>query len=172
VRSTLSNSCQVKVNIAFTERIVIIMRISTKSRYGLAAITYIGQNYRDGELITVIRISEKFGFSKIYLEQTFSLLKRAGLVMSAKGPQGGYQLTREPDQITLFDVLYAIESTLFDETEETVSEKDIALEMAMQECVFNPINGIIRDMLQQITIYDLIVKTEKCRGMTDTMYFI
>ena len=68
------------------------MKISAKGRYGLAAMTYLARNYAAGTPITIVSISEKLGISKIYLEQVFSLLKRARLVNSIKGSQGGYQL--------------------------------------------------------------------------------
>ena len=61
------------------------MKISAKGRYGLAAMTYLARNYASGAPITIISISEKLGISKIYLEQVFSLLKRANLVNSIKG---------------------------------------------------------------------------------------
>lgn len=75
------------------------MRISAKGRYALAAIISMAQQYNSGEHITVISISEKLGLSKIYLEQVFALLKKAEIVSSAKGAQGGYQLTRMPGQM-------------------------------------------------------------------------
>ena len=62
------------------------MKISAKGRYGLAAMTYLARNYEAGTPITIISISEKLGISKIYLEQVFSLLKRARLVNSIKQP--------------------------------------------------------------------------------------
>ena len=58
------------------------MRISSKCRYGMAAMISIALS--DVECVTIISISEKLGISKIYLEQVFSLLKRAGLVNSIK----------------------------------------------------------------------------------------
>lgn len=62
-----------------------VMKISSKGRYGLAAMICIAQNCKNNECITIIKISEILGISKIYLEQVFSLLKRAGLVNSIKG---------------------------------------------------------------------------------------
>ena len=87
------------------------MRISAKGRYALAAAISMAQQHGTGEYITVISISEKLGISKIYLEQVFSLLKRAGLVTSVKGAQGGYQLSRMPGQITALDLLMAVETS-------------------------------------------------------------
>ena len=148
------------------------MKISTKSRYGLAAITYIAQNSKNGEFITVANISETLGFSKIYLEQTFSFLKRAGIVAGVKGAQGGYKLAREPKDITVFDILCAIETQLFDDTEKTVERKDRALEIAMQTKVFQPISNSLKSLLVQITIEDLVIEAEKNRTGTEYMYFI
>ena len=90
------------------------MRISAKGRYALASTISLAQDYAKGEYTTVLSISEKLGISKIYLEQVFSLLKRGGIVNSVKGSQGGYQLARMPQQITLYDVLSAVELSLFE----------------------------------------------------------
>ena len=108
------------------------MRISAKGRYALAAAISMAENYSNGEYITVISISEKLGISKIYLEQVFSLLKRGGIVISVKGAQGGYQLARVPRDITVFDVLSSVETSLFEQAEETVQEKAPEFEAAMR----------------------------------------
>ncbi|MFV0412017.1 MAG: RrF2 family transcriptional regulator, partial [Oscillospiraceae bacterium] len=65
------------------------MKVSTKGRYALAAVTHMAQQHSTGEYITVLSIAERLGLSKIYLEQVFSLLKRGGIVNSTKGAQGG-----------------------------------------------------------------------------------
>ena len=75
------------------------MRISSKGRYALVSMIYMAQNYDSGKFITVISISEKFGISKIYLEQVLLFLK-GGLVTSVKVRRGGYQISRSPEQIT------------------------------------------------------------------------
>ena len=72
------------------------MRISARGRYALAATTSMAARYQTGENITVVSLSERLGISKIYLEQVFSLLKKADIVSSQKGAQGGYRLCRPP----------------------------------------------------------------------------
>jgi DNA-binding IscR family transcriptional regulator len=57
------------------------MRISAKAKYGLSAMICLAQRYNTGEYITVISLSTRLKISKIYLEQVFSLLKRAKLVI-------------------------------------------------------------------------------------------
>ena len=98
------------------------MKISSKGRYGLAAMIYIAQNGINGECITIISIAERLNISKIYLEQVFSLLKRANLVISVKGAQGGYKLSHSPKEITAREILESIESSLFETTDLTVKE--------------------------------------------------
>lgn len=148
------------------------MKISAKGRYGLAAMTHIAQNYQSGDPITIISIAEKLGISKIYLEQVFSLLKRAGLVLSIKGAQGGYQLAAAPKEITAFDILSAIELALFEPTEFTVKEKAAAIDEAMQTIVFNAIDKTLEATLKTVTLTDLVNEVEKHKEKDNLMYFI
>ena len=133
------------------------MRASAKGRYALAAVISMAQQYDNKEYITVIRISEKRGISKIYLKQAFSLLKCGGIVNSVKGAQGGYQLARSPGQISVWDVLSAVE---------TVSGKAPDIDMAMRVSVFEVLDQSIQDTLRQITLDDLITQAEKYKGQS------
>lgn len=148
------------------------MRISSKGRYALVSMTSIAQNYESGKFITVISIAEKFGISKIYLEQVFSLLKRGGLVISVKGSQGGYQLAKSPELITVFDILLAIETSLFEATEDTVGEANPAIEKSMRECIFDPLDIAIVDSLKEIALADLVATAEKNSQNEANMFYI
>ncbi|MEI7883771.1 MAG: Rrf2 family transcriptional regulator [Clostridia bacterium] len=148
------------------------MRISVKGRYGMAAMISMAENYNNGEYITVISISEKLGISKIYLEQVFSLLKRGGLVNSVKGAQGGYQLTRMPQQITAYEMLAAIELSLFESTEETVKSKAPEIEKAMQLAAFDVLDQAVEQTLQKITLSDLLNEAEKHKNDQAFMFYI
>jgi len=148
------------------------MRISAKGRYALAAVTYMAQQYDNGEYITIISISEKLGISKIYLEQVFSLLKKAKLVLSSKGAQGGYQLARTPDEITVLDVLTAVEVSLFEKTQETVTEKAPEIDKALRLSVFEILDQNVRKTLGGITLTDLINEVEKHKKGHALMYYI
>ena len=84
------------------------MRLSTKSRYGLRALFDIA--YNCGSKPTQIQdISRRQQISPRYLEQIFQNLKRAGILKSKRGPQGGYALARKPDEITVLEILNATE---------------------------------------------------------------
>lgn len=87
------------------------MRLSTKSRYGLRAMFDIA--YNCGTLPTQIQdISRRQHISQRYLEQIFQSLKKGGLLKSKRGPQGGYMLAREPQEITLKEIIHATEGDL------------------------------------------------------------
>lgn len=148
------------------------MRISAKGRYALASAALMAQQHRTGETITLISIADSLGISKIYLEQVFSLLKRAELVTSVKGAQGGYQLSRMPAQITALDVLAAVELSLFEKTDDTVAEKAPQIEAALRSAVFDELDGAVRDMLQKITLEDLAFEAEKNQSENAFMFYI
>lgn len=148
------------------------MRISSKGRYALAAVVSMAQQYGSGEYITVVSISEKLGVSKIYLEQVFSLLKKARIVSSAKGAQGGYQLSRMPEHMTALDVLLAVEASLFEQTQETVSENAPDIEEALRISAFDVLDKNIRQTLGAITIAGLVSEAEKHKGNDAMMYYI
>ena len=84
------------------------MKLSTKSRYGLRALFDI--SYNSGLMPAQVQdISRRQGISPRYLEQIFQSLKRAGILRSKRGPQGGYCLTRKPEEITVAEILRATE---------------------------------------------------------------
>lgn len=147
------------------------MKLSAKGRYGLAAMTYIAQNGHSGP-VTIASIAEKLGISKIYLEQVFSLLKRAGLVSSIKGAQGGYQLSALPERITAYAVLSGIDLTLTEKIESTVAEKAPEIDQALNSVVFKTIDQALWETLDNITLSDIVKEAEKYGPNDQLMYFI
>ena len=147
------------------------MKISAKGRYGLAAMTYLACNYAAGTPITIVSISEKLGISKIYLEQVFSLLKRARLVNSIKGSQGGYQLAREPREISAYDILSSIELSLMEKVS-PAAEKMPTLDRALATKVFTPLDDQIKDTLSSVSLDDILTAIEAEKETDSLMYFI
>ena len=146
------------------------MRISTKGRYGLASMIYMAKNYENMGSITIISISKSLGISKIYLEQVFSLLKRAGLVISVKGSMGGYQLAFAPDKIVALEILKAVESSLFEKTEKSVTLESI--EETMQNFLFDNIDKVLTKTLYAVTLYDLATESKKFDSKKNNMFYI
>lgn len=100
------------------------MKLTTKTRYGVRAL--FDMAFHAGTLpVQVKDISRRQEISPRYLEQIFQVLKKAGLLRSKRGPQGGYSLARPPAEITLLDIITATEGriSLLDCTEEGVVGK-------------------------------------------------
>jgi Rrf2 family protein len=87
------------------------MKLSTKSRYGLKAILDIALFCADGT-VSISEIAERTKISVNYLEQLIPKLKKAGLVTSTRGAQGGYKLAKEACEISVGDILRALEGDL------------------------------------------------------------
>ena len=87
------------------------MKLSTKGRYGLRALIDLAQ-YSEKEAVPISSIAQRQNISESYLEQLFAKLKKAGLVMSIRGAQGGYRLAKPSDTISVGDVLRALEGNL------------------------------------------------------------
>jgi len=84
------------------------MLFSTRSTYGLRAMINLGKQESRGS-ISLARVAEEEKISLKYLERLFSNLKKADLVKSAKGAQGGYALARQAKQINIYDIIKALE---------------------------------------------------------------
>lgn len=87
------------------------MKISTKGRYGLKAMVDLAANTDQG-YISLKSIAERQEISETYLEQLFSALKKAGLVKSVRGAQGGYILAKPASETSVREVLTALEGSL------------------------------------------------------------
>src|SRR3954470_12722051 len=87
------------------------MKLSTKTRYGVRAVFDIA--YHNQERPTQARdIARRQEVPLRYLEQIFQELRRANLVEAKRGPKGGYSLARQPQEITLGDVLRAVQGPI------------------------------------------------------------
>ena len=84
------------------------MRLSTKGRYAVTAMLDLALNGSDGP-VTLADISENQGISLSYLEQLFAALRGKGLVRGVRGPGGGYYLGRASDEISIADVICAVD---------------------------------------------------------------
>lgn len=87
------------------------MKISTRGRYALEAVLDMALHVSDGHE-SLKNISDRTGISENYLEQIFAVLRKKGIVESVRGAQGGYKLTRPPEEITAGEVICALEGPL------------------------------------------------------------
>ena len=87
------------------------MRLTTKGRYAVTAMLDLALHYDRGP-ITLADISQRQEISLSYLEQLFSKLRKNGLVNSARGPGGGYRLSRDANEIAVAEVISAVDETV------------------------------------------------------------
>ncbi len=89
-----------------------MLRLSTKGRYGTRLMLNLARHYGDGSRTVILKdVSEEEEISIRYLEQIIIPLKINRLVKSIRGAGGGYTLARRPDEITLAEILHALEGT-------------------------------------------------------------
>jgi Rrf2 family transcriptional regulator, cysteine metabolism repressor len=103
------------------------MKLSTKGRYGVKALVDLALQYGSGP-VNIKSISERQNISEYYLEQLFSTLRKAGIIKSIRGAQGGYILNRLPKDITIEEIINVLEgpveisTCLTDESCENINE--------------------------------------------------
>ena len=84
------------------------MRISRTLEYGLTAAVFIAQNCKDG-LVMAKKISEAYDIPTEYLLQVMQKLVKSGILTSKKGPRGGFNLARPAKEITMLEIIEAID---------------------------------------------------------------
>lgn len=89
------------------------MRYTTKTEYGLICMVHIAR-HPEASWVTIREIAQKEHYPVAYIEKILQSLRQAKLVLSHHGTQGGYELARHPSQITLKQIIEAIEGETFD----------------------------------------------------------
>jgi len=89
-----------------------VIRLSTKSRYGLRILLQIAQDNRDGHLASGRAIAERQEITEPYMEQIMIPLKAGGLVKTRRGCRGGYELARPAESVTVLEVIELFEGRL------------------------------------------------------------
>ncbi|MCI8374686.1 MAG: Rrf2 family transcriptional regulator [Lachnospiraceae bacterium] len=87
------------------------MKLSTKGRYGLRALIDLAV-YSENETVSIASIASRQNISESYLEQLIARLRKAGLVVSVRGAGGGYKLAKPAEEISVGDILRALEGNL------------------------------------------------------------
>jgi len=88
-----------------------MLNISSKSRYGIAALLVLAEFYNSG-LLQIKDIAARCDIPHQYLEQIFNRLNKAGVIKSTRGKKGGYELAESPGQITILQIINALEGDI------------------------------------------------------------
>ena len=140
-----------------------------KSRYGLRALIDLAINSKT-EQVALNSIAERNKISPQYLEQVFASLR---IVKSIKGSQGGYFLSRPPQEITVSSIIEALEGDYRIEDEELPKEgKYTGSVKAIQKLVIDRVNDSVTEILQSVTLHDLEKEYQEYIDYGQDMYYI
>ncbi len=132
------------------------MILSTKGRYGLKMMYEFALNYGKGPM-PLKEVAQKQQLSETYLEQLIAHLKKAGLVTSIRGAQGGYELIRKPEEITVGEIIRVLEGPLAPsecviDDEPECSKAEYCVTRLLWEKIMESINNVI----DSITLNDMV----------------
>lgn len=133
------------------------MKLTSKGRYAVTAMIDIALNQDSGP-ITLALISQRQEISLSYLEQLFAKLKKSGLVKSARGPGGGYRLSREADEISISDIIHAVDEKLDARKCEGRANCQNGSKCLSHE-LWNDLSGMIDEFLSGVSLQTLLDKT-------------
>lgn len=143
------------------------MKLTTKGRYGLRAVIDLAM-YAGTEPVSLSDVAERQGISISYLEQLVAKLKKAGIVQSTRGAQGGYALAKKPEEISVGEVLRALEGSLspvdcsaVDGDGETECS---ASSFCVTKYVWKRISDSINDTVNSIFLSELLAESNKVKG--------
>ncbi|MBT8435438.1 MAG: Rrf2 family transcriptional regulator [Gammaproteobacteria bacterium] len=134
------------------------MRLSTKSRYAVTSLLDLVMHSDEGP-VSLADISIRQGISLSYLEQLFAKMRRNKLVVSTRGPGGGYSLGDSPEQVCIADVINAVDEEM------QVADKDISngsptYEPCLTEQLWEELSAEIENYLTTISLADMMRNDE------------
>jgi len=130
------------------------MRLTTKGRFAVTAMIDLGLRY-GGQPVTLAEISNRQRISLSYLEQLFGKLRRHNLVDSVRGPGGGYKLTRALDEMSVADIILAVDEPI-DATQSGGRENCHDEQKCLTHDLWASLNSHIFDYLGAISLKQLV----------------
>ncbi len=147
------------------------MKLSTKGRYGLRAVLDIAV-HADEEAVALSQIAEQQGVSLNYLEQLIAKLKKAGIVKSIRGAQGGYMLAVPMETLSIGDILRALEGDLSPVDCSEIKDGESACshsDSCVTKYVWKRISNSINDAVDSIMLSELVEESKKVQCGTGAM---
>lgn len=133
------------------------MRLSNKGRYAVRALFDIAY-FNEGHATQAKDIAERQSIPPRFLEQIFQDLKRAGIVVSKRGPQGGYSLAGEPRAVRLGDVIRALEGPLVLGGGSELAEEGV---VGVTEAVFRDLSERVESCFDEVSLADICERAQR-----------
>lgn len=148
------------------------MKFSSQEEYGLRCLLRIARQGRKASL-TIPEISEAEGLSSFYVAKLMRILRRAGLVKSARGQIGGYSLSRPPDQMAVGEALMALGGRLFESdfcSDHTGIEKACT---SVVDCsirsLWQAVQTVVDQVLSKTTLTDLLRNEQEMTSLVSPL---
>lgn len=136
------------------------MKLSTKGKYGVQALFELAM-YEGAGPVSLKHIAERQGLSEHYLEQLAAPLRKAGLIVSVRGAQGGYVLSRPARQITVGDIIRVLEGPIgFTDCTEEGSLPAAGAESGPVQGVWAQVTRQIVAVVDAVTLADLVEQAQ------------
>jgi len=138
------------------------VKLSNKGRYAVRALFDIAF-YNEGRPTQVKDIAERQGIPPRFLEQIFQDLKRAGIVGSKRGPQGGYSLARRAAEIRFGDVIRTLEGPIMldERTDSSKRARNGGEGRRATETVFRELSAHVEACFDAVTVADVCTRAEE-----------
>lgn len=147
------------------------MKLSTKGRYGARLMLDLALHYGQGSVL-LKDVAEHQEISEKYLGHLIPPLKAAGLINSTRGAHGGYILARSPQEITLAEVIQAVEGGM--ELVECVTAPSVCnrVDFCVTRDIWCLVGGKMRETLGSITLQDMVDRQRQKLKFQTMMYSI
>ncbi|MDO5026252.1 MAG: Rrf2 family transcriptional regulator [Tissierellia bacterium] len=129
------------------------MKLTTRSRYGLRAVYYLKQHYKEGP-VSLPSLVRDLNLSQNYLEQLFIKLKKSNIVKSKRGKFGGYILSRDPKKISVGEIIRALEGDI-DYSSDCHDHDNCDMIDCITRHVFIKIDLAVNDVIDNMTLADI-----------------
>jgi Rrf2 family iron-sulfur cluster assembly transcriptional regulator len=135
------------------------MRLTTKGRFAVTAMIDLAMRQHEGP-VTLAGISERQRISLSYLEQLFGKLRRHTLVASVRGPGGGYCLTRPLEDVSVADIVHAVDEPL-DATQCGGKRNCLDDRTCMTHTLWTNLNIKMNEYLSSVSLADLVAEQKQ-----------
>ena len=133
------------------------MQLNRSTDYAIQMLLYLA---KEGKTVSSSKLAAAIGVSHRYLLQISAKLRAAGFIRAAYGSSGGLKLVKDPDEISLYDIILSMEGAVRTGEICGTPAPEIEQEIAILERMYHSVDGMLGQALRKIMLSDLLVKTE------------
>lgn len=150
------------------------MKVSQRVTYGIMAAVDLAMHAQKEVPVQARAIARHQGIPVRFLEQVLHSMKKAGLVESIRGAQGGYRLSRKPADLSVADIMEALDGPVFHQSflDHSVNEKQLRSSEQLLGHVWEQVQQAERNVLEKITVEQLAARQQGIEEQRNPMYHI